>query len=387
MKDKLKNWIKKNEIIMKILTPFLSKNKILKNIYKTDYERQVLISYINNPFLKKHKIGGHSGEKEVKIITEIFKEFKYNIDIVNYQLDKKISLKKYDLIFGFGNIYEKSFFDKEFKGKRIFYATGAEQEFQANAEINRIKEFNKRKNAKLLPKRIAPNYWPLSYYLSDGIIVIGNEWTKSTWRRIYDGPILTQVGTNIKITELNVKKKNKEFVFIGSLGNVHKGLDICIDIFQKLNSEYILNIFSVYEEEFFYVYGELPQNIKFHGFKNPNSEYFKTVLEKCNFIIAPSCSEGQMTSLLLGIINGLYPLATKETGVTLPDECYLKELNEKYLEEKIVRFYSMPNEVLDLKTKELSEEFWKNHSLENFKNNFFENFKILEKTIKIGEKI
>ena len=50
-------------------------------------------------------------------------------------------------------------------------------------------------------------------------------------------------------------------------------------------------------------------------------------------------------------------------------------------------YKSLSESLVNLKTKELSEEFWKNHSLENFKNNFFENFKILEKTIKIGEKI
>ena len=123
MKNRIKNYIKENFFLMKIVEMFLSKNKIIKNIYNTEYEKNILITYINKPFLKRYKATGHSNEKEAKIITDIFKESGYNIDVVDYRINKKVSLKKYDLIFGFGDIYEKSFFDKEFKGKRIFYAT------------------------------------------------------------------------------------------------------------------------------------------------------------------------------------------------------------------------------------------------------------------------
>lgn len=105
--------------------------KIIINYYKTNFRKNVLISYIDNPFKNKNKVISHSNQEEAIIISKIFKELEYNVDIIKYNYKNEIKLKKYDLIFGFGDVFEKSFHDKDFKGKRIFYATGAEQDFSS----------------------------------------------------------------------------------------------------------------------------------------------------------------------------------------------------------------------------------------------------------------
>lgn len=378
MLEKLKNRVKKSEYLMIILARFTKKNKIIKNYYKTQYEKNVLISYINQPFYNKKNLNSHSNQKEALVISKIFKELNYNVDIINFQCNKRINLEKYDIIFGFGDVFEKSFYNNKFKGKRILYATGAEPIFQTFAEIERVKEFNRRHETKLLPKRLPPSFWPLSYSLSDAIILIGNEWTKGTWKKIYDGIILTQVGSNIFYND--VKIKNKEFVFIGSFGAIHKGLDLCIEVFKELSSEYILNIFCSYEKDFFEVYGELPCNIIFHGYMDIESVEFKKILERCSFILAPTCSEGQMTSLILGIGNGLLPLATKESGVDLPEELILKENSIFYLKNKIREVYSMKSDIYEEIIKKLQKKIKKQNSLDAFQKNFDKNLKyILEK--------
>lgn len=389
MLEKLKAIIKKNKLLYKLLRKLYnifspkrkpSKNIIVRNYFKTNYTKNLLITYINNPFLKNLQNGSvtHSNQNEVKVIAKIFSNFNYNVDIIEYTYDEKLSLKEYDLLFGFGDIFEKSFYSKEFKGKRIFYATGAEPSFQINAEIKRVKEFNKRKNTSLLPKRLPPNFWPLSSFMSDAMIVYGNEWTISTWKNIYDGSILEQIGSNSFFDMKNYKTKEKEFVFIGSAGNIHKGLDICIDIFKELDSRYVLNIFSAYEEDFFQVYGELPENIKFHGFVDLTSEYSKKIIEKSKYILAPSCSEGQMTSLLLGIGNGLLPLATRETGVDLPKEYYLESVDSEYIKNKIEAVYMIEDKELTEKIDSISIEFSTKYTLKKFEECFVENIKILK---------
>lgn len=97
----------------------------------------------------------------------MFKKLRYNVDIINFTYKGEIKLEKYDVIFGFGDIFEKSFYDKSFKRKRIFYTTGAEQGFQIEAELKRIKEFNNRYKVKVLPKIMSKVLWNNSYYFSD----------------------------------------------------------------------------------------------------------------------------------------------------------------------------------------------------------------------------
>lgn len=376
--NSLKNYIKTNKIIMFFLKNFQNKNKIIKNINRTNYNKNILMLYINEPFLKNKKKNLHSNQMEAEIIAKLFEEYEYNVDIGSFLCNKNISLKKYDVIFGFGDIFEESFYKEDFKGKRIFYATGAEQSFQIYSEINRVKKFNERNNVKLLPKRLPPNFWALSFYMSDAIIMIGNNWTKSTWSKKYDEIILKQIGSNEFLSDLYEERLGKEFVFIGSSGAIHKGLDICIDIFKKLENKFILNIFCNYEEDVFKVYEPLPSNIKFHGFKDLKSDYFKNVLKKSKFILAPSCSEGQMTSLISGIGNGLYPLASHETGVDLPQECYLENINEDYIKDQIENLYGIEDKLLDEKRIKLQKLIRQNHSLKKFEKNFRSNLNILK---------
>ena len=369
MINNIKKIIKNNKILMLFLENFMIKNKVIKNYYKTNYSKNILISYINNSFLNK-KITTHSNNKEVMVISRIFEKMGFNIDIIHFKYNKNIDLKKYDIIFGFGDIFEKSFYDKNFKGKRIFYATTAEPTFQIDAD-------------NLLPNRLCDGFWPLSWSLSDTLIIIGNDWTKSTWEKRYEGLILEQVASNIFFEDFYKYKTNdKEFVFIGSFGVIHKGLDLCIEVFRELPSNLILNIFAHYEEDFFDVYKKLPENIKFHGFKDINSKEFKKILGKCSFILAPTCSEGQMTSLILGIGNGLLPLATKEAGIDLPEE-FIIEPQIDNIKNKILQVYNLEENEYKEKSLKLKEKVQQEHSLKAFEYCFEKNMNILKEKLKI----
>ena len=156
---------------------------VLKNIFKTSHKSNVLICYTILPYLRKKCY--HSNAQEVKIIASVFSSLGFNVDLVHYTCKKNIDYSRYSLIFGFGNIFEKSFFNN-LSIYRIFYATGADCSFQNLAEIKRIKFLNRQRynfKNKLLPKRLVHENWSLSYSLSDLFILIGNDWTKSTYKK------------------------------------------------------------------------------------------------------------------------------------------------------------------------------------------------------------
>lgn len=76
------------------------------------------------------------------------------------------------------------------------------------------------------------------------------------------------------------------------------------------------------ESEFKAYYNELYKtaNIKSYGFINIDSQTFKELIQKCGFVIYPSCSEGGGAAILNVCGNGgLIPILTKEASIDVDD--------------------------------------------------------------------
>lgn len=159
----------------------------------------MLISYTIYPFLSKKN--RHTNAQESRIIASIFDSSGFNVDIAHYTNQKKIDYSIYDVIFGFGEPFENSFTENIL---RIYYATGAHVCHQNYAEIKRIEEVNKKYHASLLPKRLVPWTWSMSTSLSDVLIVIGNEWTQTTYAQYRSKPVYTVNATAL----INANSKN-----------------------------------------------------------------------------------------------------------------------------------------------------------------------------------
>ncbi|BBE30223.1 hypothetical protein OSSY52_03640 [Tepiditoga spiralis] len=358
------------------------KKQIKKNIFKTKYKKNVLISYIIDPFINKEKNIKHSNWKESRIIAKLFSNHEYNVDVVHYDYFKKINYSKYDLIFGFGDLYEKSFYVEDFKGKRIYYATGAHVNFQNNAELLRLLNLKKRKNKTLRPRRIVEKNWSCSTVLSDAIFCIGNDWTISTYsnyfkERIMKIPVSLGDFSFEKIEKKDIGTAKKNFLWLGSTGLVHKGLDLCIEAFSK-TKDLNLHICGAFEEDFFEVYkNELKkENINYYGFLDINSSKFKEIISKCSYLIYPTSSEGQAGSVIIAMANGLIPIATKECGIDIDkygiliDDISINKIIE------IIKNVSIYSEKKIEKMSSLSYDYIKNnHTIEKFEKIFDESLK------------
>ena len=343
------------------------------NVFNTNFNKNILFSYIVSPFKNEKISHSHSNQLEAKVFAEILRDFVFNVDVYDLRYDSKINYNKYSLIIGFGQPFENSFYEK-FSGKRIFYGTGAHVCHQNNAELKRLKKLKKRKGEMLFPRRLVSQTWSSSTMLSDALFVTGNEWTSSTYKKFYNGPVY-----NIPISAYNFfpfknlnrnwSEANKNFLWIGSSGLVHKGLDLCIDTFKDL-SDYNLHIFGPKEEDFFNLYdSELKnKNIIYHGFVDISSFKFKKIVEKCGFVIFPSCSEGGAGSALTAMFTGLIPLVTKEASVNIKDFGFLiNDISIKSLKQKIKEISSIEDKNLKIKSYKSFDYCKKNHTIKNYK--------------------
>ena len=368
-------------MVKQLLRPIkyrLREGRFLKNINKrTAGNPRVLISYTVIPFLSNKK--SHTNQQESRVIADLFDQLGYQVDVIHYTNLKKLNYQEYDVIFGFGEPYENSFRDLRCKAKRIYYATGAHVFHQNPAEARRVIEFNVKHGVNLLPQRLVPWCWTLSTTFSDYLIVIGNDWTASTYKIFTDKPVLpinatALVNKNSVNTQRNLSNARKNFLWFGSAGLVHKGLDLCLEYFAN-HSEYTLHICGPQDPEFFRVMQDLLQkpNIVYHGFVDVTSDKFIEITSRCLFAILPSCSEGQATALLTAMGAGLIPVGSSYTGINIEQLGYLIDrLDVEAIDNTIKIAQLQTDEKLQEQIAFAMAYIQNNHTLDQFKNNLAE---------------
>lgn len=351
----------------------------MNNIYGTNFSKKVLISYINYPFLEGPS--GHSNTAEAIKIANIFRQKKYNVDIINFNAKfERIRFleKHYDVVFGLEPNFLKAVrrFNPE---KSIYYATGSYYEFQNKAEKERITDLKKRKGVLLSAVRyVAPHN---SASLADATICIGNNQTKKTYKNKCKQIECVRVSASSSycFSDIKSEKKWKEagnnFLWFGSSGAVHKGLDLLLEIFSRnpsLNLYICGNIIAekdflrLYKKELF----QLP-NVHFVGFVKPSSGEFKKIVLKCGFVLMPSCSEGMNSSIPTCMYSGLVPLVSKETGLDVSTVGTVFENNDiKTIEAGILNFSRKDQKWLKIKSEEASAFAIKNNTLNIFEEDF-----------------
>lgn len=320
---------------LKIL-PLFIKNLFKRNItdrpiynyFKSDHSKRVLISYILNPFKKQSK--SHTNFFEAITAAEIFNDLGYQVDIVHYEQVCKV-LEGYDLIYGFGETLEY-FYAKKFnpKTKVINYSTGMHQFLQNVKTMQRVKDVYAKKGIWLINSaRLTDKSWFRQIVLSDAVIALGNEAVRESFEPYYKKNIYLLNSPFYLVKNYSRILDNKEpdahnhFIWFGSSGMVHKGLDLCLEFFSQ-NKRLTLHVcgpvaadkqfIKAFRKELFET-----SNIILHGFVDIESEKFERLLETSYFAIFPSCSEGGSPSLLTLIGNGgLVALLTPHCSITVP---------------------------------------------------------------------
>lgn len=321
-------------------------NQLISNYFKKNHSKSVLLSYILTPF-KKDSLS-HTNFFEAQSWAKILDELGYNVDIIDYRNNKNIDLSKYDLICGFGDIFQKFFESNHHKNNQtIYYGTGMHVCHQNTISLQRVKDVYIKKGVWLgKSSRFVEKTWTHQTSLVTGIIALGNEICADSYRKYYNGRVYplpapfytTQNGADI-ITNRNSSSKH-HYLWFGSSGLIHKGLDLCLDYFSK-NQNIFLHICGPieHEEDFVNAYREellKSSNIKVHGFIDIASKEFENILSMCSFIIFPSCSEGGSPSTLTVIGNGgLIPIITKETTIETGHEIWIEGFNYENIDKAI----------------------------------------------------
>jgi len=375
-------FIKNISLLLKSVGKLVKKDYLkipVTNYFGTHFQERALISYITYPFKKGSHLR-HTNSIEALEIANVFSKLNYNVDIVNYDYEGYLDFNNYDVVFGLGEPLMKSFYAGKKKIVRIFYGTGRHFVHQNHDSLKRINDVFLKKRVWLLDSaRMAERTWSSTTTLVDGIIALGNDEVKKSYKQFYDKEVYSLPPSIYLLYDYIeiINKKNfhiakNHFLWFGSAGMIHKGLDLLLELFVKtphlhlhicgpLDSE--PGFKEAYHNELFN-----SSNISVYGFVEINSPLFKDLLEKCAFVIYPTCSEGGSPSVLNVSGNGgLIPIVTKEATIDIDDfGIMIESLEISAVNFAVMNAVKLSAETIKHFSVKCGKTISERHSLKNF---------------------
>lgn len=356
-------------IINQVSTLIYSKLKatvksILNISKKTDVEKLTIDSKGTALlcYLGYKTITHHTNSMQQKALIEILKSRGYTVDLIANDSLPVYNIKC-DYLIGFGASWRK--LAKNTTAKKILYATEAPPFLAYLNEARAISkcEGGNKSNKKL--QRTYKFYYDDDYLLADAIIQMG-EFNSDLLKRIQafeDTPIHTISSYGLGIDKSKTKQHIKRgFLWFGSHGAIHKGLDKVIAAFRDLpHIDLYVAGCSLADFQSF----NPTKNVIYEGVVDVSSDRFDKIANACISCILPSASEGLSTATITCMYQGLIPIITKETNIKCPDAIFIRNTVPE-IKSAIEFIY----EIGDSKLKEISENV-QLFAINNYSNNSF----------------
>ncbi|KZL89728.1 glycosyltransferase [Clostridium magnum] len=357
-KKLVKNYIKKK----------VKNYKVIQNINLdvTQNQKKILFIYLNQTLYQNiSKNLAHTNYLESSIMIKVLIENNFCIDIlkVNDMLSiQPIKNKKYDYILGFGdNFYEMGKFNME--AKKILYLTENPPEISLKKELERLKYFQQRKGIKSSLTRSGQFYKEKHFTNIDYCITLGEEKFHEykhykTYRMLPTG----LYNENFNIKNIKNTRGKPNYLWFGSNGAIHKGLDILLDVF-KDRGDINLYIAGLNKKDEKILKIPRRNNIQNLGFLKVNSYEFIDTINKCDYVILPSCSEATSTSVLTCMRHGVIPIVQNDIGFNHMRDEYVYILDEFSIE----YINNFLNDLIKIDKNKILEKRLKIYEFANYK--------------------
>lgn len=311
----------------------LSTKKIIENLINkmtlkyTEYlsgkpKGRVALFYIAHPLLPPKALRNRSrfsNDGIAQNIPRVLNELGYVVDIIHFQNNKWKPRMKYDFVISHGGTVPSTLYPILPKHtKKLYFATGRYWEKANIAAAQRMFNFTMKTGFMLSPERNVADNEEYAIKNSDGIICLGNKNLEDEYRE-FNGNVKSINNGVFPLANSQRPKveKSKDIIFLAGRGNIHKGLDLLIDVFSS-QTEFTLHVCQHIDEEFSRIMAPAIKNCKniiIHNFVKMRSPKFMSIAETCSYAILPTCSEGQPGSILECMLYGLVPIIPKEANI------------------------------------------------------------------------
>jgi len=328
---------------------------ICENVNGTDHGKRVLLLYLVAPFRTGIEGRIHQNFPQILEIAKALGEFRYDVDVINY-FDRSVRLrKKYDLVVdihpGLNPVYRGAMSPS---CVRIAYLTGSNPTFTNRAERERLEALWRRRSVRLKPRRYAKPFRKEEIESFDAVLLIANGHNFRTYDEfsLKNAYLIPNTGYGFLGWDDFSKKSMSDFLFLASLGQVHKGLDLLLEVFSG-NPEIRLHVCSPFrhERDFCRAYKKelfRSGNIFPVGFLDISGERFREIADRCSYLVMPSCAEGISGSVLTAMSAGLIPIVSRECGFEEDEVHTLNSHDLRDIEENLLSFSRRSREWVEM---------------------------------------
>lgn len=287
-----------------------------------------VLSYVLLPFLladDQPLPNTHTQYWESRAIAEALLAEGFAVDVISYYNQAFIPRKRYDFFIDVRWNMERLASSLGPSCRKILHIDMAHFLYNNEAEVRRLLDLQRRRGVTLLPQRHERSNRGIEF--ADCATMLGNDFTESTYRyankTVYRVPV---TAPNLWPAERakNFEECRTTFLWLGTRGLVHKGLDLVLEAFAAMPQYQLIvcgpiagepDFAAAYHHELY----ETP-NIRTLGWVDIGSEQFRQVTDRCVALVFPTCSEGQSGSTVTALHAGLIPIVSYQAGVDVqPD--------------------------------------------------------------------
>lgn len=299
----------------------LGRYRTLENVCGASHTRRCLICYVVAPFLHGGEPNpAHQNQWQAREMAKIIDSLGYCVDVINFDNPKPSLRHGYDLLIDIHPGINRPYLPYLNQGcRKIAYITGSNPVVANLAESDRLDDLYVRRGVRLAPRRQSAPFPPEVLEQFNAFCLIGNKQTLDTYHdfRLPRTFLLPNTGIS-GIDPGDTKRSSLNFMFLASGGQVHKGLDLLLEVFPR-HPELHLYVCSSFrsEKDFCKLYRtELfnTPNIHSVGFLDITSSRFREIANCCAWMLLPSCAEGMSGSVTAAMSVGLVPVVSKACG-------------------------------------------------------------------------
>ncbi|MCE8588374.1 hypothetical protein K0E75_12650 [Bacteroides fragilis] len=286
----------------------------------------------------------------------------------------KLRGRKYDWVIGFGEVFKQILKIQNIE-KSILFITENNPIIVEKKYNERLEYFKKRRNLVKIQNYRNTFYDIEQYKIANWAICMNSTYNSksmvSYFKKLYHINVNGFFNKHFILKENTDTERCNSFVWFGSTGVIHKGLDILVEAFAKLPSKR-LNIYGISKQEIAMIKPYIGRNTFLHEKINVmDNTFISEVVEKNAFIVSLSCSEGMQSGVATCMLHGLIPIVTKETGYE--SQNFIFEFSDYHLDSvvnTILHTSSLSIAEINRLSRLVYDYAHKNFSLISFSNRF-----------------
>ncbi len=338
-----------------------------------------MLSFIIEPFLRKSGepiSHNHTHDWESFQMAQTFLDKGYAVDVIDFRNYRFKPRKRYDFFISARTNLEHIARRLNDDCIKVAHLDTAHWLFNNHAAYTRLLDLQQRRGVSLTnAKMVQPNR---AIEVADLATILGNRFTIETYayahKAIHRIPISTPV-TYPWDDDKDFDRCRNNYIWFGSSGFVHKGLDRVLEAFVSM-PEYHLTVcgpldsertfVDTYRKELF----ETP-NIKTIGWIDINGPEFRKLARNTIGLVYPSCAEGGGGSAITCMHAAIIPLITYETSVDIGDAgILLSDSTISTIQEVVQTLSSQPTDQLRQQARRAWELARQHHTREIYAERF-----------------